>query len=126
MRRALTDPANTHLSRRHGVAIRLGSGFRHCHLLSRRTIVLGEVLCVRSHHRLSYVIRPPAASAVYLTWLLQRRSEGCICRLRIDEADTSDFAELEDVWLPIMAGLQRSVAALSDEGRSSDRPQAVV
>ena len=64
--------------------------------------------------------------AVYLTWLLQRRSEGCICRLRIDEADTSDFAELEDVWLPIMAGLQRSVAALSDEGRSSDRPQAVV
>ncbi len=52
---------------------------------------------------------------MYLTWLLRRRVEGCICRLQIDEADMSDLAELEDVWLPIMAGLQRSVAALGPE-----------
>jgi uncharacterized protein YndB with AHSA1/START domain len=70
--------------------------------------VLGEVLCVQEHHRLSYVIRPPEASAVYLTWLLRRRGDGCICRLHIDEADTSDIAELENVWLPIVAGLQRT------------------
>lgn len=74
--------------------------------------VLGEVLCVQAHQRLSYVIRPPGASAVYLTWLLRRREEGCICRLHVDEPDTSDIAELEDVWLPIVAGLQRSVDAL--------------
>ena len=76
--------------------------------------VLGEVLCVQAHHRLNYVIRPPSASAAYLTWLLRSRAQGCICRLQIDEADTSDLAELEDVWLPIVAGLQRSVDALPD------------
>ena len=48
---------------------------------------LGEVLCVQAHTRLSYVIRPPAASAVYLTWLIRRRVDGCICSLQIDEAD---------------------------------------
>jgi uncharacterized protein YndB with AHSA1/START domain len=73
--------------------------------------VLGEVLCVETHHRLSYVIQPPAASAVYLTWLLRRRAAGCICTLQIDETDRSDPVELEDVWLPILAGLQRCVAA---------------
>ena len=72
--------------------------------------VLGEVLCVQTHHRLSYAIRPPGASAVYLTWLLRPQAEGCICRLQIDEADPSDIIELEDVWLPILAGLQRTVA----------------
>jgi uncharacterized protein YndB with AHSA1/START domain len=76
---------------------------------------LGEVLCVRTHYRLSYVIQPPAASAVYLTWLLRPRAEGCICRLQIDETDGSDLAELEDVWLPILAGLQRCVAALGPQ-----------
>ena len=74
--------------------------------------VLGEVLCVQPHHRLSYVIQPPTASAVYLTWLLRSTAEGCICRLQIDESDTSDPAELEDIWLPILAGLQWSVAAV--------------
>ncbi len=88
--------------------------------------VLGEVLCVEPHHRLSYVIRPPEASAVYLTWILRRRGNGCICSLQIDEADTSDIAELEDVWLPIMAGLQRSVDALPDGKRRSDEPEAII
>jgi uncharacterized protein YndB with AHSA1/START domain len=73
--------------------------------------VLGEVLRVQPHHRLSYVIRPPEASAMYLTWLLRRREKGCIWRLHIDEADTSDIVELEDVPLPMLAGLQRSVDA---------------
>ena len=77
--------------------------------------VLGEVLCVHTHHRLSYVIQPPAASAVYLTWLLRRSAEGCICTLQIDETDRSDSAELEDVWLPILAGLQRCVAAVGPQ-----------
>ncbi len=88
--------------------------------------VLGEVLCAQLHNRLSYVIRPPEASAVYLTWLLRRRAEGCICRLLVDETDTSDIAELEDVWLPIMAGLQRCIDARSDDRRMSDRPEAII
>jgi hypothetical protein len=66
-------------------------------------------------HRLSYVIRPPQAGSVYVTWLLRPRVNGCICRLQIDESDSSDIAELEDVWLPIVAGLQRSVDAFGQE-----------
>jgi uncharacterized protein YndB with AHSA1/START domain len=85
---------------------------------------LGEVLCVQAHTRLSYVIRPPAASAVYLTWLLRRRVEGCICSLQIDEADTSDRAELEDVWLPIMAGLQRTIDAVPERLRA-ETPEGI-
>jgi hypothetical protein len=50
--------------------------------------------------------------------------EGCICRLQIDEADTSDIFELEDVWLPILAGLQRSLDALPDQRWISDKPGA--
>ncbi len=73
--------------------------------------VLGEVLCVQAHRRLSYAIRPPGASAVYLTWLIRPQAGGCICGLQIDEAETSDIVELEDVWLPILAGLQRTVDA---------------
>jgi uncharacterized protein YndB with AHSA1/START domain len=76
---------------------------------------LGEVLCVQTHHRLSYVIQPAAASAVYLTWLLRNSAEGCICTLQIEETDRSDSAELEDVWLPIVAGLQRCVAAVGPQ-----------
>ena len=87
--------------------------------------VLGEVLCVRAHHRLSYVIRPPEASAVYLTWLLPCSAEGCICSLQIDETDASDITELEDVWLPILAGLQRSIDALPDPRRGSGNPEAM-
>ena len=77
--------------------------------------VFGEVLCVQTHHRLPYVIQPPAASAVYLTWLLRRSADGRICTLQIDETDRSDSAELEDVWLPILAGLQRCVAAVGPQ-----------
>jgi uncharacterized protein YndB with AHSA1/START domain len=125
--RALTDPAHTR-TYLEGMALQSDGVAGSAIVASFRgePTVLGEVLCVQVHHRLSYVIRPPQASAVYLTWLLQRRAEGCICRLQIDEADTSDIAELEDVWLPIMAGLQRSLAAPSDEGRRSDRPEAII
>jgi len=88
--------------------------------------VLGQVLCVQAHHRLSYVIRPPGASAVYLTWLLRRREKGCTCRLQIDEADPSDIVELEDVWLPVLAGLQRTVDAEPDQRPRSDRPDTII
>jgi uncharacterized protein YndB with AHSA1/START domain len=124
---ALTDPAQTRIYLE-GMALQsdwvVGSaifaGFRG------EPTQLGEVLCVQAHTRLSYVVRPPAASAVYLTWLLRRRAEGCICSLQIDEGDTSDFAELEDVWLPIMAGLQRTINAVPDENERADNPEAIL
>jgi uncharacterized protein YndB with AHSA1/START domain len=123
---ALTDPAHTRIYL-DGMALQsdwvVGSAifapFRG------EPTQLGEVLCVHVHHRLSYVIRPPEASAVYLTWLLRPQEEGCICRLQIDEADTSDIAELEDVWLPILAGLQRGLDAVPDQRLKSEKPEAI-
>jgi uncharacterized protein YndB with AHSA1/START domain len=72
-----------------------------------RPTVLGEVLCAQPHRRLSYLIRPPGASTIYLTWLLRVSQGGCVCTLQIDEADATEPAELEDIWLPILAALQR-------------------
>ena len=124
---ALTDPAQTRLYLE-GMALQSDwvAGSAIVASFRGEPTVLGEVLCLQEHDRLSYVIRPPEASAVYLTWLLRRRGKGCICRLQIDEADTSDMAELEDVWLPIMAGLQRSVDALPDETCRSNKPEAII
>ena len=118
--RALTDPAQTR-TYLEGMALQSDwvAGSAIVTTFRGEPTVLGEVLCVQMHRRLSYVIRPPGASAVYLTWLLRGRVEGCICRLQIDEADPSDIAELEDVWLPIVAGLQRSVDALQDERKEA-------
>jgi hypothetical protein len=122
---ALTDPAQTcvyleglALQSDWAVGSAIAASFRG------ELTQLGEVLCVQAHTRLSYVIRPPAASAVYLTWLIRRRVEGCICSLQIDEADTSDITELEDVWLPIMAGLQRTIDAVPDRWRA-EKPEAI-
>jgi uncharacterized protein YndB with AHSA1/START domain len=81
-------------------------------LRNRRTVI-GEVLCVQLHHRLSYVVHPPEATAVYLTWLLRDTDGGCVCTLQVDETAATEPTELEDVWLPIMAALQRVVTPLA-------------
>ena len=83
-----------------------------------RPAVLGEVLCAQPHRRLSYLIRPPGASAVYLTWLVRVGDGGSVCTLQIDESDASAPTELEDIWLPILASLQRVLN--SDPSRSRD------
>jgi hypothetical protein len=113
---ALTEPAQTRIYLE-GMALQSDwvAGSPIVAAFRGEPTVLGEVLCVQAHHRLSYVISPPQASAVYLTWLLRPRVGGCICKLQIDESDPSDIAELEDVWLPIVAGLQRSVDTLGRE-----------
>jgi hypothetical protein len=45
--------------------------------------------------------------------------------LRMDKADTSDITELEYVWLPILAGPQRSTA-LTDQTWSPDRHETII
>jgi len=123
---ALTDPAHTRIYLE-GMALESDwlAGSPIVATFRGEPTVLGEVLCEQVHHRLSYVIRPPEASAVYLTWLLRRQVEGTICKLQIDETDTSDISELEDVWLPILAGLQRSVDAVTDQRWTSDQPESI-
>jgi uncharacterized protein YndB with AHSA1/START domain len=124
---ALTDPAQTRIYLE-GLALQSDwvAGSAIVTSFRAEPTVLGEVLCVEARHRLSYVIRPPAASAVYLTWLLRHRVEGCICRLQIDEAETSDMVELEDVWLPILAKLQRCIGALPNQMSRSDEPGTII
>ena len=67
------------------------------------------MLCVQRPERLSYVLQStPDDPPVYLTWLIRPGPGGCTIRLQIDEIDTADSAEdAEDVWLPVLAALQR-------------------
>jgi len=73
--------------------------------------VSGRVLCVQRGERLSYVLQSaPADPPVYLTWLIRPGPGGCTIRLQIDEIDTADSREdAEDIWLPVLAALQRLV-----------------
>lgn len=76
-------------------------------------VLSGRVLCVRRHERLSYaLLSGPSDPPVYLTWSIRPMPSGCAIRLEIDEVDNTDSAEdAEDVWLPVLAGLQRSLDA---------------
>jgi hypothetical protein len=85
-----------------------------------RPAVFGEVLCAQPHRRLSYLICPPGASAVYLTWLIRVSDGGCVCTLQIDESDATEPSELEDIWLPILATLQRVLASGANTGTGPD------
>ena len=75
--------------------------------------VTGRVLCAQRHERLSYVLQSgPHDPPVYLTWLIRPGPGGCTIRLQVDEIDTADSAEdAEDVWLPVLAALQRLLTA---------------
>ncbi len=78
-----------------------------------RSHLIGRVLCAQPNERLSYVLQagdtdPP----VYLTWLIRPSPGGCTIRLEIDEIEHADSAEdAEDTWLPVLAALQRLLAA---------------
>lgn len=78
----------------------------------RTVFVGGEVLCRQTGARLSYLLRsadedPP----VFLTWLLRRCPGGSVVTLQVDEIDSVVcVADTEDVWLPVLAALQRTVA----------------
>ena len=71
--------------------------------------VTGRVLCAQRNERLSYVLQSgPHDPPVYLTWVIRPGQGGCTIRLHIDEIDTADSREdAEDVWLPVLAALQR-------------------
>ena len=74
-----------------------------------QTVVVGRVLHARYQERLSYLLQSgPADPPVYLTWLLRPAPGGCTVRLEVDEVDHPDSPQdAEDVWLPVLAGLQR-------------------
>jgi len=80
--------------------------------LDGRTAAIGQVLHARRQERLSYLLQAgPGDPPTYLTWLLRPAPCGCTVRLEIDQVDHADSPQdAEDVWLPVLAGLQLSVS----------------
>ena len=72
----------------------------------------GRVVCVQPHRRLSYFVQAgPDDPAVYLTWLIRPSPGGVTIRLHVDEIEyPDDNEEAEDVWLPMLAALQRTLS----------------
>lgn len=79
--------------------------------LADRVEVIGCVLHARRHERLSYLLQAgPGDPPAYLTWRLRPAQGGCVVRLEIDEPGTAGSPQDgEDVWLPVLAALQRLV-----------------
>ena len=79
--------------------------------LGGRAAAIGQVLHPRRQERLSYLLQAgPGDPPAYLTWLLRPAPAGCTVRLEIDQVDHADSPQdAEDVWLPVLAGLQLSV-----------------
>jgi hypothetical protein len=79
--------------------------------LAGRAVAIGRVLHACCRERLSYLLQAgPGDPPVYVTWLLRAAPGGCMVRLEIDEPDHADSPrDAEDVWLPVLAGLQLSV-----------------
>jgi hypothetical protein len=79
--------------------------------LAGRVEAIGCVLHARHHERLSYLLQAgPGDPPAYLTWLLRPTPGGCVVRLEIDEPGIADSPQdAEDVWLPVLAALQRLV-----------------
>jgi uncharacterized protein YndB with AHSA1/START domain len=76
--------------------------------LGGRVRAVGRVVHARCGERLSYLLQAgPSDPPVYLTWRLRPARGGCIVRLEIDEIDHPDSPQdAEDIWLPVLAGLQ--------------------
>jgi len=92
--------------------------FRTGELTDGPAALVGGVLCIQLHRRLSYFLRSgPADPATYLTWELDPRAGGTVVHLQVDCAEHGDTeAEAEDTWLPVLAGLQ-DVLARDRDGR---------
>ncbi len=109
---ALTDPAQT-AAYLYGLAAHSSwvPGDPIEFRLGGRAAAIGQVMHACCQERLSYLLQAgPGDPPVYLTWLLRPAPGGCTVRLEIDQVDHADSPQdAEDVWLPVLAGLQLSV-----------------
>ncbi len=75
---------------------------------------------MQAQRRLSYLVQAsPGDPPVYLTWLIRPSPGGVTIRLHVDEIEyPDDEDEAEDIWLPMLAALQRTLTtdALRDSG----------
>ena len=74
--------------------------------------LIGRVVCVQQHRRLSYFVQAgPDDPPTYLTWLTRPSPGGVTVRLYIDEIECGDDEEgAEDVWLPVLTALQQHLS----------------
>jgi uncharacterized protein YndB with AHSA1/START domain len=73
----------------------------------------GEVLAAEPGARLSLALEGGHGADTYLTWTIRRGAGGSVVRLVVDEPDgdgEADEAEVEDVWLPVLADLHALLA----------------
>jgi uncharacterized protein YndB with AHSA1/START domain len=77
--------------------------------LRDESVLVGQVLCAKPGRRLSYLVRAAHEDEpVYLTWLIRSSPGGATIRIQIDEIENADDDErAENVWLPVLAALQR-------------------
>jgi uncharacterized protein YndB with AHSA1/START domain len=106
---ALTDPERTKAFL-YGLAahscwqVDAAIDFRH-----ERYRLQGQVMHADRPCRLSYVMAAgPEDPPTYVTWQIRSSPAGSTIRLQIDETESADTVEeAEDVWLPVLAALQR-------------------
>lgn len=85
--------------------------------LTEQGSLIGRVVCVQRHRRLSYLVQAgPDDPPTYLTWLTRPSPGGVTVRLYIDEIECGDDEEsAEDVWLPVLTALQQHLSGQAAE-----------
>ncbi|MEA2901225.1 MAG: hypothetical protein QOH36_1112 [Actinomycetota bacterium] len=82
---------------------------------SRSGRLVGEVLAVAEHRRLSFTLAADHDQPeTFVTWEIHDAEVGSIIRLYVDEPDGDD--ETEVTWLPVISALQ---AVLADAEQKS-------
>ena len=112
---ALTDPT---LTRRYLYGLELRSDWvpgSNIEVVLRDEACLGgQVLCVQTGRRLSYLLcSSDDDPAIYVTWLLRPCGDGTVVTLQLDDLDVAEGNAdscSEDVWLPVLAALQDAIA----------------
>ena len=69
--------------------------------------IAGEAIWVDPPRSLSFAIEQGTAPCRIIGWELRPHPIGTIVRLSVDDVDGDCEEEVEDVWLPVVADLQR-------------------
>jgi len=69
--------------------------------------IAGEAIRVEPFRSLSFALEQGTAPCRIIGWELRLHPMGTVVRLAVDDVDGDCEEEVEDVWLPVVAGLQR-------------------
>jgi len=82
----------------------------------------GDVVVADPHRRLSFAIEGGHGPSTIVTWELRPAAGGTVVRLYVDEpgAEGDDGRDVEEAWLPTLAGLQGVLAAEVVDGHAAN------